>query len=63
VPLQSVGRARPDIAGNSLGGWLALDLAKRGRARTVVGVAPAGMFTRDEWDAFAKKSRRARSGC
>ena len=30
------------IAGNSLGGWVALELARRGRARSVVAVAPAG---------------------
>ncbi len=56
--LDAAGFERPDIAGNSLGGWLALELAKRGRARTVVGVAPAGLFTPDEGRAFAKKSRR-----
>jgi pimeloyl-ACP methyl ester carboxylesterase len=31
------------IAGNSLGGWIALELARRGRARGVVALAPAGM--------------------
>jgi pimeloyl-ACP methyl ester carboxylesterase len=31
-----------DLAGNSLGGWLALKLAERGRARSVVAFAPAG---------------------
>jgi pimeloyl-ACP methyl ester carboxylesterase len=30
------------LAGNSLGGWLALTLAARGRARTVTALAPAG---------------------
>ena len=30
------------IAGNSLGGWVALQLAARGRARSVVAFAPAG---------------------
>jgi pimeloyl-ACP methyl ester carboxylesterase len=30
------------LAGNSLGGYLALQLASRGRARTVVALAPAG---------------------
>jgi len=30
------------IAGNSLGGGLALELAKRGRARSVVGLSPGG---------------------
>ena len=57
--LDAAGFERPDIAGNSLGGWMALELAKRGRARSVVGVSPAGMWTRDEWRAFAKKSRSA----
>jgi pimeloyl-ACP methyl ester carboxylesterase len=56
--LDAAGFERPDIAGNSLGGWLALELAKRGRARTVVGVAPAGLFTLDEGRAFAKRFRR-----
>ena len=31
-----------DIAGNSLGGYVALQLAARGRARSVVALAPAG---------------------
>lgn len=30
------------VAGNSLGGWLALELGHRGRARSVVALAPAG---------------------
>ncbi|UGS34547.1 alpha/beta fold hydrolase [Capillimicrobium parvum] len=30
------------IVGSSYGGWLALELAARGRARSVVGVCPAG---------------------
>jgi pimeloyl-ACP methyl ester carboxylesterase len=35
------------VAGNSLGGWLALQLAARGRARTVVAFAPAGGWAGD----------------
>ena len=31
------------VAGNSLGGWIALILARRGRARTVVALSPAGL--------------------
>jgi pimeloyl-ACP methyl ester carboxylesterase len=31
------------IAGNSLGGWIALELARRGRARRVVALAPSGL--------------------
>jgi pimeloyl-ACP methyl ester carboxylesterase len=37
------------IAGNSLGGYLALKLAERGRARSVVAFAPAGGWTDDSW--------------
>ena len=31
------------IAGNSLGGWISLELARRGRARTVTAISPAGL--------------------
>ena len=32
------------VVGNSLGGWVALELARRGRARTVTALAPAGGY-------------------
>jgi pimeloyl-ACP methyl ester carboxylesterase len=32
------------VVGNSLGGWVALELARRGRARTVTAIAPAGGY-------------------
>ncbi|HMJ95184.1 MAG TPA: alpha/beta hydrolase [Thermoleophilaceae bacterium] len=31
------------ISGNSLGGWVAFELARRGRARTVTAISPAGL--------------------
>jgi pimeloyl-ACP methyl ester carboxylesterase len=34
------------IVGNSLGGWVAFELERRGRARSVTGVAPAGGWSR-----------------
>jgi pimeloyl-ACP methyl ester carboxylesterase len=37
------------IAGNSLGGYIALLLAARGRARSVVALAPAGGWADDAW--------------
>jgi pimeloyl-ACP methyl ester carboxylesterase len=43
------------VAGNSLGGWIALELARRGRARSVVGLSPAGMWTARE-SAYAHRS-------
>ncbi len=36
------------VAGNSLGGWLALELAARGRAESVVAISPAGAWTARE---------------
>jgi pimeloyl-ACP methyl ester carboxylesterase len=33
-----------DVVGNSLGGWIALELAKAGRARTVTALCPAGLW-------------------
>jgi len=35
-------------AGHSLGGWIALELARRGRARSVTALSPAGMWSRSE---------------
>jgi pimeloyl-ACP methyl ester carboxylesterase len=31
------------LAGNSLGGWISLELARRGRARTVTAISPSGL--------------------
>jgi pimeloyl-ACP methyl ester carboxylesterase len=43
------------IVGNSLGGWVALELARRGRARSVVGLSPAG-----GWGAGTRAEARLR---
>ena len=40
--LDDLGLARVHVVGNSLGGWLALRLAERGRALSVLCLAPAG---------------------
>jgi pimeloyl-ACP methyl ester carboxylesterase len=42
--LTSLGVERPHLAGNSLGGWVALELALSGVARSVTGIAPAGLW-------------------
>jgi pimeloyl-ACP methyl ester carboxylesterase len=34
----------PHVVGNSMGGWLALELAARGRARSVYALCPAGFW-------------------
>ncbi|WP_127784504.1 alpha/beta fold hydrolase [Rhodococcus sp. X156] len=37
--------ARPHVAGNSLGGWVALQLAARGRVASATALSPAGFGT------------------
>ena len=44
--MDEAGFATAHIAGNSLGGFLALQLAARGRAESVVALAPAGGWAR-----------------
>jgi pimeloyl-ACP methyl ester carboxylesterase len=46
--MDDAGFATAHIAGNSLGGHLALRLAERGRARSVVALAPAGGWAPDD---------------
>jgi pimeloyl-ACP methyl ester carboxylesterase len=43
--LDRLGLDKVHIAGNSLGGWISLELARRGRARSVVVFSPAGEFS------------------
>lgn len=46
------------IAGNSLGGWLSLELARRGVARSVTAFSPAGGWRTDaDYEAVAKPFR------
>lgn len=55
--LDSIGWDRPHVAGNSLGGWIGLELAKQGRARSVAAIGPAGFGNRRE-RAFTVESLR-----
>jgi pimeloyl-ACP methyl ester carboxylesterase len=43
--MDAAGLDRAHIAGNSLGGWMAVELGRRGRALTVVALSPAGSWT------------------
>jgi pimeloyl-ACP methyl ester carboxylesterase len=45
--LDAAGLETAHFAGNSLGGWLAIELARRGRARSVVAFSPAGGWRAD----------------
>jgi pimeloyl-ACP methyl ester carboxylesterase len=42
--LDRAGMDTPHVVGNSLGGWIALELARRGRARSVTAFSPAGSW-------------------
>jgi pimeloyl-ACP methyl ester carboxylesterase len=53
--MDAAGFETAHVAGGSLGGWVALELARRGRARTVVAIAPAGGWEKGsiEWRTLA----------
>lgn len=56
--LRAEGIDRAHVAGNSLGGWLSLELARRGFARSVVAFSPAGGWrTDDDYRAIATRFR------
>ena len=58
--LDELGFDKPHVAGNSMGGWIALELARRGRARSVCAFSPAGAFHKGEPDQLkAEKKLRA----
>lgn len=42
--LTDAGVEAAHIVGNSLGGWVALELARRGRAKSVLAISPAGAW-------------------
>lgn len=53
--LDELGVGSAHVAGNSVGGWSALELGKLGRARSVVALAPAGLWEkRDPWRCVAQ---------
>lgn len=54
--LDAAGIPRAHLVGNSLGGWAAMELARRGRAHTVVALSPAG-----SWSAVRHRDRLART--
>jgi pimeloyl-ACP methyl ester carboxylesterase len=42
--LAGIGIERPHVAGNSLGGWVALEMAKAGKAASACLISPAGLW-------------------
>lgn len=43
---RELGLERPHVAGNSLGAWVALEVAKTDRVASVCGLSPAGLWSR-----------------
>jgi pimeloyl-ACP methyl ester carboxylesterase len=54
--MDAAGFENAHLVGNSLGGWIALELARRGRARSVVALSPAG-----GWEAGTRAEKRLRA--
>lgn len=44
--MDELGWQTAHVAGNSIGGWLAFEMARRGRARSITAIAPAGGWTK-----------------
>jgi len=58
--MRRAGFDRAHIAGNSLGGWIALELARCGGSRTVTAISPAGLQhgREKEWGAGVLRALR-----
>jgi pimeloyl-ACP methyl ester carboxylesterase len=56
--LDENGLQRPHLAGNSLGGFVAIELARRGRASTVTALSPAGFWSTGHTHASAARKIR-----
>ena len=56
--LDEVGLDRPHLAGHSMGGFIALELARRGRAASVCAFSPGGLWSDDLRVQVAKGVRR-----
>ena len=60
--LDAAGWDRAHLVGSSLGGWIAAELALRGRAASLTLVAPSGRWTDREWRALDRLTRSAMGG-
>lgn len=56
--LDENGLQRPHLAGNSLGGFVAIELARRGRAASVCAFSPAGFWTAGRGPAARRRADR-----
>jgi pimeloyl-ACP methyl ester carboxylesterase len=56
--LDEHGLERPHLAGNSMGGFVALELARRGRAKSASAFSPAGLWTDALRERVMKRGRR-----
>ncbi|MCT7661341.1 alpha/beta fold hydrolase [Mycobacterium deserti] len=59
--LDETGLDRPHLVGNSMGGWMAIELARRGRAASVCALAPAGFWSAGQRSHKASTARVRRT--
>jgi pimeloyl-ACP methyl ester carboxylesterase len=59
--LDRLGLDKAHLAGNSMGGWVALELARRGRAASVCAFSPAGCWTSADADVTGGAATRLRA--
>jgi pimeloyl-ACP methyl ester carboxylesterase len=61
--LREIGVERPHAAGNSLGGWISLELAKQGLVSSATALSPAGFH--NDWEQIFQRASLSltRRGC
>ncbi|HEY5053358.1 MAG TPA: alpha/beta hydrolase [Solirubrobacterales bacterium] len=57
---EQLGIERPHVAGNSLGGWVALEMGRAGQAASVTALSPAGLWRKPLGDRKVDSRRWAR---
>jgi pimeloyl-ACP methyl ester carboxylesterase len=59
--MNDAGCRQAHLVGNSLGGWIALELARRGRAHSVIALSPAGSWEPESVEDRNLRDRLARN--
>jgi len=59
---ESLGLDRPHVAGISLGGWVAIECAHQGGARSVIGICTAGFWRRAPENSSNRLNRARQAG-
>jgi pimeloyl-ACP methyl ester carboxylesterase len=60
--ISAEGLERPHVAGNSMGGWISLELARRGLVASATAISPAGFWSRREAELCRRSMRLSYAG-